>query len=60
VSEDERVELGPARVRALGGRRRRGDATFVWEIREGRLVYMALFFDHEKAVALAHERGAAD
>jgi hypothetical protein len=36
------------------------DATYVYEIRDEKLVYMALFFDHEAALAQAREREAAD
>ena len=36
------------------------EATYVYEMRDEKLVYMALFFDHERAVALAREREAAD
>jgi ketosteroid isomerase-like protein len=32
------------------------DATYVYELRDGKLVYMALFFEHEMAEALARER----
>jgi ketosteroid isomerase-like protein len=32
------------------------DATYVYELREDKLVYMALFFDHDEAIALARER----
>jgi ketosteroid isomerase-like protein len=32
------------------------DATYVYDIRDGKLVYMALFFDHEAALATARER----
>lgn len=35
------------------------EATYVYEICDERLVYMALFFDHENAVAHAREREAA-
>ncbi len=35
-------------------------ATYIYDVRDGKLVFMALFFDHEKAVALAREREAAD
>ena len=35
-------------------------ATYVHEMRDEKLVYMALFFDDERAVALAHEREASD
>ena len=36
------------------------DATWVYEIRDEKLVYMAVFFDHDAAVAHAREREAAD
>lgn len=35
-------------------------ATYVYEIKDEKLVYMALFFDHDAARALAHEREGAD
>ena len=35
-------------------------ATYIYDVRDGKLVFMALFFDHENAVALAREREAAD
>ena len=34
-------------------------ATWVYELGEDRLLYMALFFDHDAALALAHEREAS-
>ncbi len=34
-------------------------ATYVYEIRDQKLSYMALFFDHDNAVALAREREAS-
>lgn len=36
------------------------ESTYVYEIREDKLVYMALFFDHDAAVAHVREREAAD
>ncbi len=36
------------------------DATYVYETRDEKLVYMAIFFDHDAAVAHAREREAAD
>lgn len=35
-------------------------ATWAWELADGRVVYMALFFDDEKAVAHARERESFD
>jgi ketosteroid isomerase-like protein len=35
------------------------EATYVYEIRDGRLTFMALFFDHDAAVRLARERELA-
>jgi ketosteroid isomerase-like protein len=35
-------------------------ATWVYDIRDDKLRFMAVFFDHEKAVALARQREAAD
>ena len=34
------------------------DATYVYEVRDEELVYIALFFDHESAIAHAREREA--
>ena len=36
------------------------EATYVYEMRDKKMTYMALFFDHDAAVALAHERESAD
>jgi len=35
-------------------------ATWVYEIRDEKLVYLAIFFDHDRALALAREREGAD
>ncbi len=35
-------------------------ATYVYEMKDEKLIFLSLFFDHDAAVALAHEREAAD
>jgi ketosteroid isomerase-like protein len=52
-----------ARVKQTGlgkgsGIRVEREATYVYEIEDERLIYMALFFDHDKASSLAREREA--
>jgi ketosteroid isomerase-like protein len=35
-------------------------ATYVYEIREGKLTFLSIFFDHDAALALVREREGAD
>ena len=36
------------------------EATYVYDLRDEKLVYMALFFDHDAALAQAREREARE